>query len=75
MLTLSTIMAPNTFSVSEYGTEMSFRLNIPELWMEFFIHSFTEYLTNYYMPNIMLDIVDTKTSVLNEFIVSVTITR
>ena len=63
MLTLSTIRAPNTFSVSEYGTEMSFRLNIPELWMEFFIQSFTEYLTNYYMPNI---IVGQEYSVMNE---------
>ena len=63
MLTLSTIRAPNTFSVSEYGTEMSFRLNIPELWMEFFIHSFTEYLMNYYMPNI---IVGQEYSVMNE---------
>ena len=63
MLTLSTIMAPSKFSVSEYGTEMSFRLNIPELWMEFFTHSFTEYLMNYYMPNI---IVGQEYSVMNE---------
>ena len=42
---------------------MSFRLNTPELWMEFFIHSFTEYLMNYYMPSI---IVGQEYSVMNE---------
>ena len=57
-------MAPNKFSVNlSHGTEMSFRLNTPELWMEFFIHSFTEYLMNYYMPSI---IVGQEYSVMNE---------